>query len=951
MEIAKNLVLAGPQSVTVHDTQTITAPDLGNHFYATEAHIGKATRAQAAIPQLKELNQYVDVSEHTGEIDEGFIKNFDLVVFTECYDQDFLCRINKFCRTQEKPIGFIWGGSLGLYGWTFVDFGDKHTIHDPNGEACQSTIITSISNEEEGLVTVSDDKRHGFHDGDYVIFREVQGMEEVNENTYKIEVVSPYSFKIKADTRNFGAYKGEGIAEQVKVPFQVGFQSLEDSLHEPLPEGVRELADPDMDFMRLNKPFELHVILRATLEFFHANKRLPEILDEKDATALSAIADKLVDDLKQRKEKWDKEEEERKAAQDDNTKMAEEGPRMPSLLKVDGLPEGLGRRVGLFARCLLPPSASFWGGIIAQEIVKFTGKFTPIRQWLHYENFTQTLPKDDSSLQRTVDEQSRYRDQIAVFGKEAMTKLQTAKLFMVGAGALGCEYLKQFGLMGVSSEGEGKLIVTDDDTIEVSNLNRQFLFRRNHVGESKCEIACGVAKTINPALNVEALKTRVGSETEDIFTDQFWDDLDGVFGAVDNMKARQYVDEKCVFHKKYLFESGTLGTKCNSQIVVPFKTQSYSDSQDPPEDSIPMCTLRNYPYLIDHTIEWSRDYFHKLFVDGSADLGNFVKDPKGYIANEVKEAGNQAGSLKDKLQFLDKFCMVWPKPDSQNMVSFARQLFQDIFYDQINQLLYCFPADYVDDKGKLFWSSPKRPPHVIEFDSEDDTHLLFIRSVVTILQDIFGIKKDVPTDNELKKLLETATYKVHEPQKKVIKTDDNDQREEVGDEDEKIMKALQDKLSAHTPQPDTTIAPVEFEKDDDSNGHIDFMTAVANLRARNYKINEKPRHEIKLIAGKIIPAIATTTAMIVGACGIELYKYVLGLEVDKFRNAFINLALPLWVFSEPLEPIYNTDKEMDPVLFVPVKAVPPSKIFVNFLRVDQLDEFGCPRKQNPSRDD
>lgn len=96
---------------------------------------------------------------------------------------------------------------------------------------------------------------------------------------------------------------------------------------------------------------------------------------------------------------------------------------------------------------------------------------------------------------------------------------------------------------------------------------------------------------------------------------------------------------------------------------------------------------------------------------------------------------------------------------------------------------------------------------------------------------------------------------------------------------------------------------VEFEKDDDKNGHIDFMTAVANLRARNYKINEAPRHQIKLIAGKIIPAIATTTAMVVGACGLELYKFACGKEFSKFRNSFMNLAIPLWVFSEPLPPI------------------------------------------------
>ena len=115
------------------------------------------------------------------------------------------------------------------------------------------------------------------------------------------------------------------------------------------------------------------------------------------------------------------------------------------------------------------------------------------------------------------------------------------------------------------------------------------------------------------------------------------------------------------------------------------------------------------------------------------------------------------------------------------------------------------------------------------------------------------------------------------------------------------------------------------------------MTATSNLRARNYKLNEAPRHKIKIIAGKIIPAIATTTALIVGAVGMEIYKHLFAKKIEHRRNGFVNLAIPLFVFSEPMPPICYTDKDMDPILFCPVKAVPPSKFYI-IARMDQLDE-------------
>ena len=185
--------------------------------------------------------------------------------------------------------------------------------------------------------------------------------------------------------------------------------------------------------------------------------------------------------------------------------------------------------------------------------------------------------------------------------------------------------------MGVGCGTGGQVAVTDNDNIEISNLNRQFLFRQVNVGDSKSKVACDIAHQMNSSLNVKDFQTRVGSDTESVFNDKFWEELSFVVNAVDNIKARLYVDQKCVWYEKPLLESGTLGTKANSQMIIPHKTQCYGDSQDPPEESIPMCTLRNFPNLIEHCIEWGREQFNKFFFDAPNDTIQYINNSQLFI--------------------------------------------------------------------------------------------------------------------------------------------------------------------------------------------------------------------------------------------------------------------------------------------------------------------------------
>lgn len=169
VEIAKNVILAGVKSVTLHDTAVCTLKDLSSQFYLSESEVGK-NRAEVSCGHLSELNNYVPTSSYTGQLTEDVLQKFRVVVITQ-NDQEEQKRVSEICRNHN--IALIIGLTNGLFGQIFCDFGPEFTVFDTNGANPLSAMIAGISKDKESVVTCLDESRHGFEDGDYVTFAEV----------------------------------------------------------------------------------------------------------------------------------------------------------------------------------------------------------------------------------------------------------------------------------------------------------------------------------------------------------------------------------------------------------------------------------------------------------------------------------------------------------------------------------------------------------------------------------------------------------------------------------------------------------------------------------------------------------------------------------------------------------------------------------------------------------
>ncbi|KAK4217017.1 putative NEDD8-activating enzyme E1 catalytic subunit [Rhypophila decipiens] len=220
-----------------------------------------------------------------------------------------------------------------------------------------------------------------------------------------------------------------------------------------------------------------------------------------------------------------------------------------------------------------------------------------------------------------------YTDESTFDGSVVAETMEKMSILVIGAGGLGCEILKNLALSGFKN-----IHVIDMDTIDISNLNRQFLFRQSDVGKSKAEVAAKFVMNRVKGVTITPHNCKIQDKDED-----FYMQFQIVVCGLDSIEARRWinatlvnmVDEEMEDSLKPLIDGGTEGFKGQARVIYPTMTSCIECQLDmhAPRAAVPLCTLASIPRQPEHCIEWA----HVIAWDQEKPFPQLDKDDPEHI--------------------------------------------------------------------------------------------------------------------------------------------------------------------------------------------------------------------------------------------------------------------------------------------------------------------------------
>lgn len=405
---------------------------------------------------------------------------------------------------------------------------------------------------------------------------------------------------------------------------------------------------------------------------------------------------------------------------------------------------------------------------------------------------------------------------------QQLSAIKGAKVLMVGAGGIGCELLKTLALSGFPD-----IHIIDMDTIEVSNLNRQFLFRQSHVGQSKAKVARDAVLKFKPHISITPYHANVKDPE---FNVDFFKQFNVVLNGLDNLDARRHVNRLCLAAEVPLVESGTTGFLGQVTVHVKGRTECYECQPKPAPKTYPVCTITSTPSKFVHCIVWAKDLlFSKLFGDKNQDNDLNVRSTDDASSSEHAED-------------------VFERRKDEDIEQYARRVYDHVFGYNIQVAL----------SNEETWKNRSRPKPIYSRDVLADG---------TAQQNGNLDKSCVADDPSLVSAM--ASLGMKNPQD-IWSLMENTR---IFLESFKLFFLKREK----------DIGNLTFDKDDQL--AVEFVTAAANIRASSFGIPLHSLFEAKGIAGNIVHAVATTNAIIAGLIVIEAIK-VLQNDTNNYRMTY-----------------------------------------------------------------
>ena len=926
----------------------MTKNDLFSNFFAQKEDVDTNSRADITQRGLMEINNFAIVMIFKGELSNDFsiLNEYNLVIITEIISLETAQTLNQYCRM--KHIGFIYTCEFGLSSFLFTDFGDDFIIEDNNGLEPNKYYIKSISNSCPGIVEIDPIKNNlgeniylNIGTGDFVSFKDVKGMTELNDTPPRpIRVINKTKFTIE-DTTKFQEFTGVGIVEEVKVPRPAIFKPLSEAINVIYYEDVIEdylnedsylgstaskmSNEPLMDDLGIIsniKTSQDNIIINEEkkenipwIKMFYAefeNESLKNLSNEKMHLAFLALHEYF--NIHQDLPNFNKIKENKECIDISLkilSKAKEEGFRWAiNLCKID---KPFLDNVFKFCKFKFTPFTNYLAGIVAQEVIKFTGLYKPISQWVYFNffNLLNISKVNDIIEKRNLTEENDKENNIEpnilnIFNEIYNEQIKDVNILIIGFNDISYEMIKLFIILGLLDNKENKIKIVSNNKYDI----KEKLEELKHLG-----------KKVDIPIIQEKLDLNDNNINNNYLKKDWWINSNIIIDTLpfdSNEKEKISLIKNSKENKKILISLNYSKYSANSEIFLPeIKSDNYiiEETPKPQEEKNEIKIVDDYNdeedydkykniCTLDEALNWSRNYFQDNFIKYIKYLIELINkshsesDMNKYIDNilSIEKENEKDFDISIKLiKIFKKLVTFKLGMNYETIVFYSMEIFEELFSKSAQKLLLKYPSDLLlKNSNKKFWSGARKEPKQIIFDINNEEHFQLIYCMTYFFCQILKLPDIKNKMKNIKQIMEKYEPKKPDSNVKKMKLKEYSYIEKFS-LIQFLKSTSQDNLDFQQLELNLENNNENFDSLEKMNLQLKFIILAANIKLSIFGLNQSNINESisKILKiNEVHPSLASTIA---GITVMQLYNLINKIKEKDNENKIEDKMNKTWI--------------------------------------------------------